>query len=208
MSETPHYSESVNRLIEQFAKLPGIGWRTAERLAFHVLKSSGEEAKELAKAIRDVKNNVRNCSVCYHLTETDPCPICADPKRNRDKILVVEQPRDVINLEQTRSYDGLYHVLLGYLAPLEGIGPGELTVHALLDRVREAAEEGRALEIILGTNPNMEGDGTGLYIAEQLEPFEHVTLSRLARGLPAGTQLEYANKAVLSDAVHSRQPVR
>lgn len=205
MSDTPHYTESMNRLIDRLSKLPGIGRRTAERLAFHILKDSKEQGLALARAIREVKENVRNCSACFNLTEEDPCPICADPERDPSKILVVEQPRDVINFEQSRSYSGLYHVLLGRLAPLEGIGPGELTVGPLVQRVRRLVGEHGNVEIILGTNPNMEGDGTALYVAEQLEGIEGVSVTRLARGLPAGSQLEYANKAVLSDAINSRR---
>ena len=194
----------MERLITEFARLPGIGRRTAERLAFHVLRSGRDEALGLAKAISDVKSNVRPCSICFNLTESDPCPICADPKRDPRKIMVVEQPRDLVSLEQTRAYDGVYHVLLGHLSPLEGVGPANLTIDALTDRVRKLAEGG-AVEIILGTNPNMEGDGTALYLADHLGGISGVSVTRLARGLPAGTQLEYANKAVLSDAIASRQ---
>lgn len=213
MSKKFEYSASMNRLIEQLARLPGIGRRTAERLAFHILKTGKEEALGLAAAITDVKINVRNCSVCYNLTEIDPCPICSDARRDPRKILVVEQPKDVIILEQAHSFDGLYHVLLGHLSPLEGIGPDNLTIHALLDRVRGLLTKGpeipgvSGVEVILGTNPNMEGDGTALYIAGKLAAMEGVSLSRLARGLPVGTQLEYSNKAVLSDAITARQPM-
>lgn len=204
MSKNPEYSASMDRLIESFARLPGIGKRTAERLAFHVLKSNHDEAMRLANAISDVKTNVRHCSVCYNLTENDPCGICADDRRDHGKILVVEQPRDVISLEQTHTYDGVYHVLLGHLAPLDGVAPADLTIHALIERARQAVEGGKGLEVILGTNPNMEGDGTALHIAQHLEGLEGVRVSRLARGLPSGTQLQYANKAVLSDAINSR----
>ncbi len=202
------YSESMNRLIAEFAKLPGIGRRTAERLAFHVLKSGKDEAMALARAVADVKKNVRHCSICFTLTETDPCPICSDTQRDQTKILVVEQPRDLMSLEQTRAYTGVYHVLLGRLSPLEGIGPGELTIDALVDRVTKQSQQGAHVEVILGTNPNLEGDGTSLYVAQRLEKIPNATVTRLARGLPAGTQLEYANKAILSDAITSRQPVR
>jgi recombination protein RecR len=201
------YSETMNRLIEEFSRLPGIGRRTAERLAFHVLKSSRDQADALATAISDVKKNVRHCSVCFNLTEADPCVICGDPRRDAGKIMVVEQPRDVLTLEQTRAYTGVYHVLLGHLSPLEGIGPGELTSDALLERVKGQAAKSGGVEVILGTNPNLEGDGTGLYLAHLLEKVAGVRVSRLARGLPTGTQLEYANKAVLSDAINSRQSI-
>lgn len=198
----------MERLIDGFARLPGIGRRTAERLAFHVLRCERPEALSLSQAIQDVKNNVRHCSVCYNLTESDPCEVCADGGRDPLKIMVVEQPRDLVSLEQTHAYDGVYHVLLGRLSPLEGVGPSSLTVEALVERVRGLAEAGRRVEVILGTNPNMEGDGTALYVAERLGPLPNVTVSRLARGIPAGTQLEYANKAVLSDAITSRQAVK
>lgn len=208
-STDPAYTDSMNRLIDRFATLPGIGRRTAERLAFHVLKTDRDDALALANAIRDVKTNVRHCSHCFNLTESDPCPVCADPGRDARTILVVEQPRDVIQLEQTRSYSGTYHVLLGRLAPLEGVGVGELTIEPLIQRVRKLAEEGNgSVEVILGTNPNLEGDGTALHIAQVLRDLPNVTLTRLARGLPAGSELQFANKAVLSDAIVSRQQVR
>jgi len=212
MKENPAYTDSMNRLIEQFAKLPGIGRRTAERLAFHVLKSPPEEALGLARAIDDVKTNVRHCSICFNLTETDPCSICAAAqagRRNERRILVVEQPKDVIALEDTGVYDGVYHVLLGRIAPLEGVGPSDLTIDALAERAAKLAEAGDetsgAVEVILGTNPNLEGDGTALHVAQQVGQLTGVNVTRLARGLPAGSQLEYANKNVLSDAITSRQ---
>jgi recombination protein RecR len=210
MVDRPAYTQSMNELIRQFSYLPGIGPRTAERLAFHVLRSDRNGALALAQAIEQVKLHVRHCSQCFNLTESDPCPICADHRRDQCKILVVEQPRDVISLEQTSTYDGVYHVLMGHIAPLDGVGPGDLTIDALVDRVsRLAAEGGDAapVEVILGTNPNMEGDGTALHVAERLKGLAAVRISRLARGLPAGSQLEYANKAVLSDAITSRQPM-
>ncbi len=159
-----------------------------------------------------MKSHVRHCSICFNLTEADPCPICAAARRGRRserKILVVEQPKDVISLEQTGAYDGTYHVLLGRIAPLEGVGPGDLTIGPLVDRVQALAEQGdEPIEVILGTNPNLEGDGTALHVAERLKGLASVRISRLARGLPAGTQLDYANKAVLSDAINSRQAMR
>lgn len=215
MPEDFIYTDSMNRLIEQFAALPGIGRRTAERLAFHILKSAPDDALALARAIDDVKSSVRHCSICYNLTEKDPCLICASPSRNPHIILVVEQPKDVITLEQTGSYDGTYHVLLGHINPLEGIKPQDLTLNALIQRVTELAdklnpeaEDYAPIEVILGLNPNMEGDGTGLFITQQLNNLPHVAVTRLARGLPTGSQLEYANKAVLSDAITARQQVK
>ncbi len=204
MKASHHYTDSLNRLIDQLAKLPGIGRRTAERLAFHLLKATEQDAMELSDAIRDVKQKVRYCPITYNLTEGEYCPIYEDPKRDQRKILVVEQPSDVITLEQAGAYDGVYHVLLGRVAPLEGVGPGDLTLGALVDRVRALSAEGD-VEVILGTNPTMEGDGTAMCVAERLEKIARVRVSRLARGLPAGTQLAFANKAVLSDAITSRQ---
>lgn len=196
----------MNRLIDQFANLPGIGRRTAERLAFHILKSSPADALALARAIDDVKASVKHCSTCFNLTENDPCVICSNPQRADHIILVVEQPKDVITLEQTGSYDGVYHVLLGHINPLDGIQPEDLTVGALVQRVTRLTEQNDApVEVILGLNPNMEGDGTGLYIMQHLSKIQNVSVTRLARGLPTGSQLDFANKAVLSHAITSRQ---
>ena len=170
MPDQPGYTESVNHLIDQFAKLPGIGRRTAERLAFHVLKAPGDEAMALARAVEDVKKNVRHCSTCFNLTEADPCSICRDAQRDAAKILVVEQPKDVISLEQTHAFDGVYHVLLGHVAPLEGVTAADLTIDALVERVGKlAGQRGdeAPVEVILGTNPTMEGDGTAMVIAER-----------------------------------------
>ncbi len=176
-------------------------------MAFHVLTAKPEDALRLATAVRDVKDRVRHCSVCYNLTDADPCAICTDAQRDRGQVLVVEQPKDLIALEQTGMYRGAYHVLLGHLSPLDGIGPGNLTVAALVERVKEpAANSGgvQVREVILGLNPTLEGDGTGLYLAGELRPLG-VTVSRLARGLPSGGQLEQANKAVLADAIQGRR---
>lgn len=207
------YPSSVQRLIDEFAKLPGIGRRSAERLAFHVLKSDAPGALALAQAVRDVKEQVRHCSVCFNLADAGGpagetvCPICADPRRERSLVLVVEQPKDLIALEHTGMFRGVYHVLMGHINPLEGIGPQDLTVGALLGRVEkpESNAGGTPIkEVVLGLNPTVEGDGTSLYLAEQLKE-RGIKVSRLARGLPSGGQLEYANKAVLADAVQHRQ---
>jgi recombination protein RecR len=203
------YPGAVERLIGEFARLPGIGRRTAERLAFHILKSDAPTALALAKAVQDVKETVRHCGVCYNLTDADPCPICADPGRDRSLVLVVEQPKDLIALEQTGMYRGVYHVLMGHISPLEGIGPDDLTVNSLFERVdRPERNPGAApvREVVLGLNPTLEGDGTALYLADQLKG-RGLRVSRLARGLPTGGQLEYANKAVLADAIQGRQAV-
>jgi recombination protein RecR len=192
----------VRALIERFAELPGIGVRSAERLAFHVLKSDEESALALAGAIEAVKKSVRHCRVCYNLSDADVCSICSDASRDRSRVLVVEQPKDLIALEQTGMYRGLYHVLMGRLSALDGVEPEDLTIGALIERIR--ASEGRIEEVVLGLNPTVEGDGTGLYLAQKLGE-AGVAVSRLARGLPSGGSLEFANKAVLADAILGRQ---
>ncbi len=196
------YTAPVRALIERFAELPGIGVRSAERLAFHVLKSDEESALALAGAIEAVKKSVRHCRVCFNLSDADVCSICSDASRDRSRVLVVEQPKDLIALEQTGMYRGLYHVLMGRLSALDGVEPEDLTISALLDRIR--ASEGRIEEVVLGLNPTVEGDGTGLYLAQKLGE-AGVAVSRLARGLPSGGSLEFANKAVLADAILGRQ---
>jgi recombination protein RecR len=193
-------TESVAKLVDEFAKLPGIGKKSAERLAYHVLRVHKNEALGLADAIRNVKENVRYCKVCYNLAEAEECGVCRDPKRDRGLLCVVEQPRDLMALEQTGTYRGLYHVLLGRIAPLEGIGPEQLTVEALVERVRSGAFR----EVIMGTNPTLEGDGTALFIANQLQDIQ-VEITRLARGITTGSVLEFANKEILSDALSGRQ---
>ncbi len=204
------YPEPVDRLIDQLSRLPGIGRRSAERLAFHLLKATEDDAMALARAIADVKRAVRHCSVCFNLADRDPCPICADPNRDRRTVLVVEQPKDLIALELTGMYRGLYHVLMGRLSPIDGIGPGELTIARLLERLDHPERHPGAQpveELILGLNPTLEGDGTALYLAEEARK-RNLRVSRLARGLPTGSQLEYANKAVLADAIQGRQSVQ
>ena len=193
-------SESVTKLIDEFAKLPGIGKKSAERLAYHILRVHQSEALALAEAIRSVKENVRSCRNCYNLTEQDECEICRDPKRDRTQLCVVEQPRDLIALEQPGTYHGLYHVLLGRIAPLDGIGPEQLTIEALVERVREGAFR----ELIMATNPTLEGDGTALYISNLLAGTP-LLITRLARGITSGSVLEYANKEILADALEGRQ---
>ena len=194
------YTAAMERLIEQLARLPGIGARSAERIAFHLLKASGDEATALAGAIEALKTQTRQCSRCHNLTEADPCEICCDPRRDQRTLCVVEQPKDLISIESTGTYRGVYHVLMGQLNPLEGIGPDDLTLGALRERVRNEGTE----EVILATNPTMEGDGTALHIASMLAE-SGVKLTRLARGLPSGSQLEYANKSMLADALQGRQ---
>lgn len=208
-SPAPAYPESVERLVVELARLPGIGRRSAERLAFHILKADTSAATALSNAITDVKMAVRHCSYCYNLADKDPCQVCDDPRRDRSKVLIVEQPKDLIALEQTGMYRGLYHVLMGRISPLDGVGPGDLTIADLIGRVDDPEKNAGGVkieEIILGLNPTLEGDGTAMYLAEQLHTHD-VKVSRLARGLPTGWQLEYANKAVLADAIEGRQEI-
>ena len=193
-------TESVSHLIDEMAKLPGIGRKSAERITYHILRVHKNEALGLADAIRNVKENVRYCRICYNLAEAEECVICRDPSRDRRLLCVVEQPRDLMALEQAGAYKGLYHVLLGRIAPLEGIGPDQLTIGPLIERLRS----GQFAEVIMGTNPTLEGDGTALFIANQLEGLP-VTITRLARGITTGSVLEFANKEILSDALSGRQ---
>ena len=194
------YSASVTRLIDEFAKLPGIGKKSAERLAYHILRIPESEALCLASAISDVKQNVHHCAICYNLAEGEECEICRDPRRDPSLLCVVEQPRDLLALEQAGVYRGRYHVLLGRIAPLEGIGPDQLTIDALVKRVRA----GGIREIIMATNPTLEGDGTALHISNLLAD-QPVQITRLARGITTGSVLEFANKEILADAMTGRQ---
>lgn len=235
------YPESVLRLIDELAKLPGIGRRSAERLAFHILKTPSERALLLATAIRDVKQRVRHCAVCYNLADQREahedvhaasaqgaghlCAICRDTERDRATVMVVEQPKDLIALEQTGAYRGLYHVLMGRISPLDGVGPGDVTIDDLLHRVRDpkANAGGVAVaEVVLALNPTMESDGTALYLMQELGRVGGVggaggvgggkgragpRVTRIARGVPTGANLEYASKAVLADAIEGRRPM-
>ncbi len=193
-------TESVANLIEQLAKLPGIGRKSAERLTYHLLRVNQVEALDLSDAIRQVRENVRYCSICYNLAETEQCAICSDPKRDRSLLCVVEQPRDLMSLEAAGMFNGLYHVLLGRIAPLDGIGPDQLTLDELVQRVRE----GQFKEVIMATNPTVEGDGTALHISNLLAEFP-VDITRLARGITTGSILEFTNKEILADALSGRR---
>lgn len=194
------YTESVNRLIEEFGKLPGIGPKSAERLAFHILKTQPQEAMAMAKAIEDVKNKTKRCKLCYNLSESEVCKICSDRRRDKEMICVVEQPKDIIALEKTGACKWVYHVLGGHIAPLEGIEPSDLTIEQLVKRVRD----GNVKEIIMATNPNLAGDGTALYISSLLKD-SGAKITRLARGLPTGSTIEYASGKILNDAIIGRQ---
>jgi recombination protein RecR len=191
---------AVAELVEQLGRLPGIGRKSAERLAFHLLRVSEQEALALSEAIRRVRQDVRYCGTCFNLSESETCRICGDPSRDPTRLCIVEQPRDLMSLEQAAVYKGLYHVLLGRISPLDGIGPDQLTIDPLVDRVRT----GNFVEVIMATNPTVEGDGTALYISNLLSEFP-VEITRLARGITAGSVLEYANREMIADALSGRQ---
>ncbi|MHB1132116.1 MAG: recombination mediator RecR [Chloroflexota bacterium] len=193
-------AEPVVRLIEELSKLPGIGPKTAQRLTFYLLRSSGEQARDLARAIVEVKERIGFCSRCYNITESDPCRICVDPARDPSSICVVEEPLDILALERTRSYKGLYHVLHGAISPMDGIGPEDLRVRELLARLQSDTVK----EVILATNPNLEGEATGMYLSRLIAPLG-VKVTRLARGLPVGGDLEYADEVTLTRALEGRQ---
>jgi recombination protein RecR len=192
-------AESVEQLAEQFAQLPGIGRKTAHRLALYILKMSRDEVVLLAKALVDVKDKVRYCSVCSNITESDPCAICSNTKRDRSSICVVEEPHDVIAIEKTHEFKGLYHVLGSALSPLDGIGPDDLKIKELLQRFSSETIE----EVILALNPNVEGEATTLYLSRLLKPLG-MKVTRIARGLPVGSDLEFADEATLSRALEGR----
>ncbi|MBI3098697.1 MAG: recombination protein RecR [Planctomycetes bacterium] len=198
----PPLVESLARLIAELSSLPGIGERSAERIAFHLLRVTPDEARRLSEAILDVKARIRSCGTCSNLTEADPCRICADGSRDRSTICVVEQPNDLWAIEKAGSYRGLYHVLLGRIAPLEDIHPEDLTIARLVERVRA----GGVTEVIFATNPTLEGDGTVLHI-QRLLAASGVRLTRLARGIPAGSTLQYASPPSLADALDGRRPL-
>lgn len=198
------YPESLSRLVESLKALPGIGTRTAERLAFHLIKLSEEEAMALARAIRDVKQNLTNCTICFNFTEKNPCPICSDAQRDKSIVCVVEQPKDLMAFEKAGSFKGVYHCLLGHLAPLEGIEPDDLTIAPLLKR----AEAGGVKEIVLATNPDLEGEGTAVFLRDQLAEVARrkgIKVTRIARGVPAGAEIENVSSAILTDAMSGRQ---
>lgn len=197
-----HYPEPVARLIEAFQRLPGIGPKTAQRLTFFLLKRPADEVRELSEALMAVKDRIVYCQTCFNVTDQDPCRICTDPARAGGLICVVEEPNDLLAMERTGEYRGRYHVLLGALSPLDGIGPEDLKIRELLARV----DAGAATEVILATNPNVEGEATALYLARLLRPVG-VRVTRIARGLPVGGDLEYADQVTLSKALEGRREV-
>ncbi|MFN0156856.1 MAG: recombination mediator RecR [Bacteroidota bacterium] len=191
-------SEALQQLIEEFAHLPGIGRKTAQRLALYILKQPRDEVVKMAKALVGVKDKIRYCSTCWNITEIDPCAVCSSPKRDHHLVCVVEEPNDVLAIEKTNDFRGLYHVLGGSLSPLDGIGPEELKVRELLARIN-----GETVEVILAMNPNVEGEATTIYLTRLLKPLG-VKVSRIARGLPVGSDLEFADEATLSRALEGR----
>lgn len=192
--------EVLERLIAELEKLPGIGRRSAERVAFHLLRTSNDEAFKLAEAIRDLKLKLRHCSVCYNLTDDDPCRICRDERRDKSLVCVIEQPKDLTVIENTGMYNGVYHVLMGRVAPLDGVAAADLTIDPLIQRI----EAGTVREIILATNPTLEGDGTAMHLVAKLKDYP-IKVTRLARGLAVGGQLEFTSKATIADALDGRK---
>ena len=190
----------VARLIEELHRLPGIGPKSAQRLAYHLLRAPKDEAQALAEAILEVKERIKLCSVCQNTTDVDPCLICVDQARDRSIVCVVEEPLDILAIERTRGFKGLYHVLHGSISPMEGVGPEQLKVRELLERLRD----GSVREVIMATNPNLEGEATAMYVSQLLQPLG-VRVTRLARGLPMGGDLEYADDLTLTRALDNRQ---
>jgi recombination protein RecR len=199
MSATP---KPVMRLIDELSRLPGIGPKTASRLTYYLLRSPAEQAVSLAEAIRQVKERTVWCEICFNIAESSPCAICGDPDRDPTQICVVEEPLDVLALERTRQYHGLYHVLQGAISPVEGVGPQELRIRELMHRLRDGAVH----EVLLATNPNLEGEATAMYVAQQVLPLG-IRVTRLARGLPIGGDLEYADEVTLAQALEGRREV-
>lgn len=196
------FANPVAKLIEEFEKLPGIGHKTAQRLAFHVLNLSEDKVENLACAIKDAKLKTRYCSICSNLTDVDPCGICSSQSRDSSVICVVEDPRDVVAMERTKEFKGLYHVLHGTISPMEGIGPDDIKIKELLARIRD----GNVQEVILATNPNIEGEATSMYISKLLKPLG-IKTTRIAHGIPVGGDLEYADEVTLAKALEGRREI-
>ncbi|SCG82825.1 Recombination protein recR [Proteiniborus sp. DW1] len=197
-----YFAPPLASLIEEFSKLPGIGRKTAQRLAFYVLNMNADDVNELANAIVNAKRNIKYCSICSNLTDTDPCFICSNTNRDQTTICVVEDPRDVIALEKTKEFQGLYHVLHGSISPMEGIGPEDIKIKELLQRIRELD----VAEVILATNPTIEGEATAMYISKLLKPLG-IKTTRIAHGIPVGGDLEYADEVTLSKALEGRREI-
>jgi recombination protein RecR len=192
--------DAVTRLVGEFSRLPGIGPKTASRLAYYLLRAPVEQVKSLGEAVTELRDRITFCSQCHNITEQDPCPVCADDRRERHVVCVVEEPLDVLAIERTNEYQGLYHVLHGAISPVEGIGPDDLRIHELVERIKAGATQ----EVILATNTGLEGEATAMYVQRQLLAFE-VRVTRLARGLPMGGDLEYADAITLARALEGRR---
>ncbi|MFS1511221.1 recombination mediator RecR [Chengkuizengella sp. SCS-71B] len=195
-----HYPEPVSKLIDSFTRLPGIGTKTAARLAFHVIRMKEEDVVEFAKALVNVKRNLHYCSVCCNITDVDPCRICNDKSRDSSVICVIQEPKDLVAMERTKEFQGYYHVLHGAISPMEGIGPDEIRVAELLTRLSDE----KVKELILATNPNIEGEATAMYLSRLVKPFG-IKMTRIAHGLPVGGDLEYADEVTLSKALEGRR---
>ena len=196
------HAQPISRLIQELAKLPGIGEKTASRLAMHILRTSKENAEALARAILEVKDKIRFCSQCFNLTDQDPCRICQDPKRNREILCVVSNPEDLVALEKSGGFRGLYHILHGVLSPLEGVGPKDLRLDELLSRLKG----GDIKEVILATNPSVEGEATAQYLSQIIKPLG-VRVTRIARGVPMGGDLQYIDEVTLNKSLENRGPL-
>jgi recombination protein RecR len=196
------FAAPLERLIEQLRKLPGVGAKSAQRLAFHILRIKAAEAGALAAAIVEVKETIRLCGICFNITDTDPCATCADPARDRSSICVVEEPNNLVAIERSGQFRGLYHILHGSIAPLRGIGPADLKIAPLVERLRD----GTVKEVILATNPNVEGEATAVYLSRLLKP-TGVRVTRIGVGLPVGSELEYADEVTVSKALEGRREI-
>lgn len=195
------HAQPISRLIQELKKLPGIGEKTASRLALYILRSSQEDAEALAQAVLEVKEKIRLCRICFNLTEDDTCPLCQDAKRSAEIICVVSGPEDLMALEKSGTYRGVYHVLHGVLSPLEGIGPQDLRIHELLSRL----QQGRVQEVILATNPSVEGEATAQYLSQLIKPLG-ARVTRIARGVPMGGDLQYIDEVTLRKSLENRSP--
>jgi recombination protein RecR len=196
----PPAAEPINRLIQEFSRLPGIGPKSAQRLAYHLLRAPADQSRLLAEAILALKQQISLCSVCFNVTDANPCAICSSAERDRTRVCIVEQPQDILALEHTRAYRGLYHVLHGAISPTEGVGAGDIRIDELLERLRN----GQIAEVVLATNANLEGEQTAMYLNRLITPLG-IKVTRIARGLPFGTELEYADDVTLTRALEGRQ---
>lgn len=196
------YAEPIARLIEELRKLPGIGYKTAQRLAYSILRKSKAEVEQLARAIQDVKERIKFCSICNNLTDVDPCAFCANPERTERIICIVEEPHDILSIEKTRGFRGRYHVLHGVISPINGVGPEELKLKNLLDRIKR----GEVKEVIVATNPTVEGEATAHYLSRFIKPLG-VKVTRLALGIPVGSDLEYIDEVTVSRALEGRREI-